>query len=176
MKPTNLLLTAHVEPILDLMQFGGDGIFHLQRWDVLRLVSQATVDISSVDSRNFNPHVLDFPFAPVGRQRTYRGKREILAYMRATPGRVSIDGVDKIRFFAMHDPEIAVAELTVKGHIPATGAPYNQSYVLFFEARRGKLWRYREYWNPLVSIDAMGGEREDWASGFGSPAPEGIST
>lgn len=119
---------------------------------------------------------LDFPFAPVGRQRTYRGKREILAYMRATPGRVSIDGVDKIQFFAMHDPEIAVAELTVKGHIPATGAPYNQSYVLFFEARRGKLWRYREYWNPLVSIDAMGGEREDWASGFGSPAPEGIST
>jgi len=116
---------------------------------------------------------LDFPFAPKGRQRTYRGKAEILAYMSATPGRVAVDGVDKIRFFPMQDPAIAVAELSVKGHIPATGAPYNQSYVLFFETRDGRLWRYREYWNPLISIDAMGGDRDEWAAGFGSPAPDG---
>ncbi|HEY3889555.1 MAG TPA: nuclear transport factor 2 family protein [Caulobacteraceae bacterium] len=114
--------------------------------------------------------VLDFPFAPAGRQRTYRGKAEILAYMSATPGRVAVDAVDQVRLFPMQDPEIAVVELTIKGHVPTSGAPYDQAYVLFFETKGGKLWRYREYWNPLVSIDAMGG-REAWAAGFGSPAP-----
>jgi ketosteroid isomerase-like protein len=112
---------------------------------------------------------LDFPFAPKGRQRTYRGKAEILAYMSATPGRVAIDGIDQIRVFPMLEPNVAVVELTVRGHIPATGAPYNQAYVLFFEVLAGKLQRYREYWNPLVSIDAMGGDRWSWAEGFGSP-------
>ena len=113
---------------------------------------------------------LDFPFAPAGRQRTYRGKDEILGYMRATPGRVAVDAVDQVRLFPMLDPQLAVAELTIRGHAPATGAPYNQSYVLFFETEGGKLRRYREYWNPLVSIDAQGG-REAWTQGFGWPAP-----
>ncbi|MDR3513741.1 MAG: nuclear transport factor 2 family protein [Caulobacteraceae bacterium] len=116
--------------------------------------------------------VLDFPFAPAGRQRTYRGKGEILAYMSATPGRVAIDRVDQLRILPMQDPAIAVVEVTIKGHAPATGAPYDQTYVLFFETKAGKLWRYREYWNPLVSIDAMGG-RETWAAGFGSPLASG---
>lgn len=115
---------------------------------------------------------LDFPFAPEGRQRRYRGRAEILAYMSATPGRVAVDAVDQARLFPMRDPTVAVAELTIRGHAPATGAPYNQSYVLFFETKGGKLWRYREYWNPLVAIDAMGG-RETWASGFGSPLSAG---
>lgn len=116
---------------------------------------------------------LDFPFAPKGRQRTYRGKAEILAYMSATPGRVAIDAIEAMRLFPMQDPAIVAAELTVKGHIPATGAPYNQSYVLFFEVKDGKLWRYREYWNPLVAIDAMGGDRTEWTAGFGLPALQG---
>lgn len=111
---------------------------------------------------------LDFPFAPKGRQRTYRGKAQILAYMSATPGRVAVDALDQVRAMPMLDPAMAVVELTIKGHIPKTGAAYDQAYVLFFETKGGKLWRYREYWNPLVSIDAIG-DRQAWAEGFGSP-------
>ena len=54
---------------------------------------------------------LDFPFAPEGRQRTYRGKDEILTYMSGTPGRVVIDAVEKVKVFPMQDPEVAVVEL-----------------------------------------------------------------
>jgi hypothetical protein len=113
---------------------------------------------------------LDFPFAPEGRRRTYRGKAQILAYMAATPGKMAIDAVDSVTLWPMQDPATAMAELTIRGHIPATGAPYNQSYVLVFETKGGKLWRYREYWNPLVSIDAHGGDRAAWTAAFGSPA------
>jgi hypothetical protein len=110
---------------------------------------------------------LCFPFAPPGRQSTYRGRAEIRAYMSAV-GRVAVDALESVRLYPMQDPHIAVVELGTKGHATATGAPYDQTYVLFFETKDGKLWRYREYWNPMVSIDALGG-REAWTEGFGSP-------
>jgi len=112
---------------------------------------------------------LDFPFAPAGRQRTYRGREEILRYMRAASGKMVIEGVEGVRLIPAQDPAIAMVELTIRGHAADDGAPYNQSYVLVFETENGLLKRYREYWNPLVSIDAFGG-RETWTAHFGFPA------
>jgi ketosteroid isomerase-like protein len=68
----------------------------------------------------------------------------------------------------MLDPDIAVVELTIKGRALANDAPYDQSFVIFFEVQGGKLRRHREYWNPLVTIDAIG-DRDAWAAGFGFP-------
>ncbi|WP_158090368.1 nuclear transport factor 2 family protein [Mycobacterium sp. IEC1808] len=112
---------------------------------------------------------LFFPFAPLGRKSVYRGRAEILGYMKDV-SRVAVDTLDTIRLFPMQDPNAAVIEFSVKGHAPGTGAPYNQSFVLIVEAKGGKIWRYREYWNPLVTIDALG-DRETWTEGFGVPDP-----
>jgi len=65
-----------------------------------------------------------------------------------------------------------VVELSFKGRALANGAPYNQSIVIFFETKDGKLQHYREYWNPLITIDAIGG-RDKWAEGFGFPEEPG---
>lgn len=110
--------------------------------------------------------ILEFPFAPAGRRPIYRGKPEILGYMKAAAGRVAIDSVALARVFPMHDPAVAVAEFAIKGRALPGGAAYDQSYVLFFETRDGKLAHYREYWNPLVSMAAFGA---DWAASFGMP-------
>ena len=114
--------------------------------------------------------VLDFPFAPPGRQRTYRGKDEILRYMKAASGKMKIDGITAMNVIPALDPHKVTVELTVKGQILSTGLPYNQSYVFLFEVKDGKLQNYREYWNPLVSIDAKGGDRAGWTAEFGNPA------
>jgi len=112
--------------------------------------------------------VLEFPYAPAGRRRAYQGKADILAYMKHATGRIVADSVEQMRVFPMLDPDIAVAELTIKGRAVATDAPYNQSFVIFFEVQDGKVRRHREYWNPLITIDALGG-RDAWAEGFGFP-------
>jgi ketosteroid isomerase-like protein/alkylhydroperoxidase family enzyme len=112
---------------------------------------------------------LCFPFAPLGRKSVYRGRAEIRAYMSAV-SRVTADTVETFRLLPMQDPHVAVIELATKGHAPDTGAPYNQSFVLIVETKDGKIWRYREYWNPLVTIDALG-DRQTWTDGFGSPDP-----
>lgn|GEM_PF-412322 len=116
--------------------------------------------------------VLEFPFAPPGRRSRYVGKPDILAYMKPIAGRIKVDEIVYHKLYPMLDPKMVCMEMGVKGHIAASGAAFNQKYVSFFETKAGKLWRYREYWNPVISMDANGG-RDAWTSAFGSPEREG---
>lgn len=114
--------------------------------------------------------VLKFPFAPAERPASYTGKHEILAYMRAAAGRLIVDAVEEMRLFPGQDPEVLVVELSIRGHLAGTNASYDQQYVSIFECREGLLWRYREYWNPLVSIAAYG-SRDRWLAATSEIAP-----
>ena len=82
-----------------------------------------------------------------------------------------MEGIEQLRVHPLKDPFAAVVELKIQGRALATNRPYNQSYVVFFELKNSKLWRYREYWNPLISIDAFGG-REIWTASFGRAEDE----
>jgi len=116
--------------------------------------------------------VLEFPFAPSGRRSRYVGKADILAYMKAVAarmaGRIKSEGLDYFHMHPMLDPSMFCLEMGIKGRILETDAPYRQKYISIIATRGGKLSLYREYWNPLVSLDANGG-REAWTAAFGSP-------
>jgi ketosteroid isomerase-like protein len=99
--------------------------------------------------------VCEFPFASPGRPRLLQGKEQILAYMTAYPSRIFIEGVDKLRVHPALDPNVVVVEMTIKGRAVETDKPYNQQYVIVAETRDGKLTHYREYWNPLMSAEAL---------------------
>ena len=104
----------------------------------------------------------EFPYAPEGR-RLLEGKKAIYAYMTSYPDVMAIDSVAEMRVHPMLDPEVAAVELAINGRALTTGRPYNQRYVIFIEARGGKIRRYREYWNSLISIEAFGGV-DPWQS------------
>jgi hypothetical protein len=99
--------------------------------------------------------VCEFPFASPERPRVLQGKEQILAYMTDYPSRISIDGVDELRVHPALDPNVVVVEMTIRGRAVETNKTYNQQYVIVAEARDGKLAHYREYWNPLVSAEAL---------------------
>lgn len=113
--------------------------------------------------------VLEFPYAPPGRQSVYRGRDEILAYMKAASGKMKIDGIASMRVQPLLDPHGVTVEAAVKGTMLKTGKPYDQKFVFFFEMKDGKIAYYREYWNPLISIDANNGDRAAWTAAFGKP-------
>jgi hypothetical protein len=104
--------------------------------------------------------LLEFPFAPSRRPTSYRGRGEILKYMSGTAERIVVDSIADFKVSPMLDPGQVVVELTINGHLRENGAAYNQGYVTFFEISNGRITRCREYWNPLVSIDAYGGYNE----------------
>lgn len=99
--------------------------------------------------------ICEFPFAPEDGPKRLEGKAEILDYMTRFPSRFSIEGVDRLRIHPGLDPNIVIVELAIRGRATGTGKPYNQQYVVVAELRDGKLAHYREYWNPLVSAEAL---------------------
>ncbi|HEY2071650.1 MAG TPA: nuclear transport factor 2 family protein [Rhizomicrobium sp.] len=134
-------------------------LFSQQRWD-------EWIDLWADDG------VLEFPFAPPGRRGHYTGKPDILAYMKAVAvrmaGGLKVEGMEYYRMHPMLDPAAVCIEMGVKGRVVETDAPYVQKYISIIETKGGKVSLFREYWNPLVSMDANGG-REAWTATFGSP-------
>ncbi len=113
--------------------------------------------------------VCEFPYAPEGNLRSLEGRAVILDYMARYPGRIAINSVRHWLVHPMLDPQVAVVEATINGTAAETGRPYNQSYVMFVEVSDGKIVQYREYWNPLVTIDALGG-MDAWLQSGRAPA------
>jgi uncharacterized protein len=130
-------------------------LFAQQQWD-------EWIDLWADDG------VLEFPYAPPGRRSRYVGKSEILAYMRPLGGKMDVKEIEYQRVYPMLDPAMVVMEVGIVAEIVATGAQLRQKYVCVFQSRAGKLWQYREYWNPIASMDANGG-RDAWTRAFGKP-------
>ena len=96
--------------------------------------------------------VLEFPYA-IGTPFTARldGKAAI---------REHIDKVARLfGRFTFHAPrfhatgrDLASCEVHGVSTIAASGAAYEQNFVMIVEARDGRIVRYREYWSPIVAM------------------------
>jgi len=93
--------------------------------------------------------VFEFPFAPPGRPTRVEGKPALGEYLKAVSGRTRMEGVSNLEIHETVKPEVAIIEMTMTGTVRATGAPYEQSYVVVLTVRDGLIARYRDYWNPL---------------------------
>ncbi len=88
--------------------------------------------------------------------------------MSKAAGKFKMSRVESYKLHAMLDPNAAMVEMSISAEVLSNGKSYDQSYVISYECEDGKLKHYREYWNPLVLVDAMGGAGA-WAAGFGKP-------
>jgi uncharacterized protein len=100
--------------------------------------------------------VIEFPFAPAGFPQRVEGKSAIAAYMRPFPDTFSIDKVVKVDVHHCGET-MMVAEFRCEGRAVKTGNRYNQSYVGVVSHVDGKVKKYRDYFNPIVAIESLGG-------------------
>lgn len=108
--------------------------------------------------------ILEFPYAPDDRPNRYEGREAILRYMSATTESIAVDSVTELTIHEQLAPEELVVELAIDGRLLHNGARYQQRYVTFFKFENGLIRHYREYWNPLITIEAFGGY-EAWRKG-----------
>jgi ketosteroid isomerase-like protein len=116
--------------------------------------------------------VCEFPFARDAERRIYTGKAAIVAYTRAIMGLIRVDDIERLRVMPLEDPDGVVIEAVIKARILPEGNCYRQTYVAVCETRDGKIQHYREYFNPLVSEEALGDGRTI-ASGAIQPQRDG---
>jgi len=103
---------------------------------------------------------IEFPFAPAGSVAKVEGRAAIADYMAALPARFDFKSFDVLTAYSDPSGQQAVVEFTCEGTALETGRPYNQHYValLTFDAD-GKILVYRDFWNPLAAMEALGGAR-----------------
>ncbi|MGW5653518.1 nuclear transport factor 2 family protein [Streptomyces humi] len=70
---------------------------------------------------------------------------------------IDVHRITSLTVHSTDDPDTAVADWSVTGRVLANGNPYEMSYATFVTFEDGLIVRYREYWNPLAFLEALGG-------------------
>lgn len=105
--------------------------------------------------------VAEFPFAPDGSPGRIEGKAALYDYLRGYPDAIAIAALPTLTVYSTDDPNRAVAEWSASGTVLSNGNPYEMRYATFVTVRDGLIVNYREYWNPLAFMTAMGGATFD---------------
>jgi uncharacterized protein len=98
--------------------------------------------------------VMEFPYAPPGFPSRLDGKAAIAEYMRTYPDHLSIERV--IPRAVYHCDDVMVVEFACESRVVTNGARFEMNYIGVVKTEDGKVKHYRDYWNPLVALQAMG--------------------
>ena len=100
--------------------------------------------------------VLEFSYPPPGVRARFAGHDALYEHMKTFP-----DELD-LRFSGLTchdavDPDLVIAEFVGDGTAVPTGRTVHQTYLSVVRFRDGRIELFRDFWNPLVVIEALGG-------------------
>ncbi|QDK38563.1 nuclear transport factor 2 family protein [Bdellovibrio sp. NC01] len=99
--------------------------------------------------------ILEFPFKLPVYPDKVEGKAMIREYMNHFPDTLKVE-FSKPVFHRTEDPTLVIAEFTARGHMLTSGREYNQTYISVVYTEDGKIARYKDFWDPLVALNALG--------------------
>lgn len=100
----------------------------------------------------------EFPFAPPGYPERLEGKDAIWDYIKDYPQHIDLQSFHDVTVHQTLDPDVMVVEFRAEGRVVATGGPYRMRYVAIITTKDGRIASYRDYWNPQVASEALGGD------------------
>lgn len=99
-----------------------------------------------------------FPYAPEGMPKRIEGKAALANHLARFPHQFDFSRFSDPICHYSTDPEVMIAEFSCQATVMGTGRSYNQRYISVITIRDGKIANYKDYWNPLVALQALGGE------------------
>ncbi|GAA4185908.1 nuclear transport factor 2 family protein [Streptosporangium oxazolinicum] len=100
--------------------------------------------------------VLEFPFPPPGFPPHIKGKEALYEHMKNFPQLLEVTFSTPVYYDAA-DPGLVIADFTSEGRALMTGNRFHQTYLSLVWTANGKITRYRDFWDPWVIIQALGG-------------------
>ncbi len=124
----------------------------------------ALSDLLAPEARSFTEMfaedgVMEFPYAPPGGVQRLDGRRAVAAHLPRVAEAVEIGCFSQPVVHRTQTPGVVILEFGCEGRSRRTGQPYDQRYVSIVTVRDGHIVRYRDYWNPLVVLRALGGQQ-----------------
>lgn len=102
-----------------------------------------------------NDVIFEFPYAPDGLPTQLEGVTALSAHLEKLGPLIAFGPMELGNVYAVG--ETVIFEFSCNGRGVNTGASYNQAYISVVTLREGRIARYRDYWNPLVVLTALGG-------------------
>lgn len=118
------------------------------------IIAQAGEDFLEMCDENV---VFQFPFAPDGAVRELRGRSALAAYLPKANALLGFESMSAALAHRSTDGETFFLEFTCKGQGVETGERYDQDYISVVRVQNGRIVQYRDYWNPLILLKAVGG-------------------
>lgn len=100
--------------------------------------------------------VMEFPYAPPGATQRLNGRDALETHLSGFGEMLEIDRMTDLMVHRTHQPGVVILEFGCVGEGVKTGEPYNQRYISVITVRNGRIIHYRDYWNPLVVLSAVG--------------------
>ena len=104
--------------------------------------------------------VFEMPYAPPGFIRRIDGRDALARYLAALPGLIRIDDMFDLRIHETKNPSTVVLEFRGRGQ-GRTGASYDQQWISVIETKDGRIVRYVDYWDPRITLNAVGDARPE---------------
>jgi ketosteroid isomerase-like protein len=101
--------------------------------------------------------VMEFPYAPPGGVQRLVGRAALTEHLRGFADILAIEQMTEPTVHRTQEPGVVILEFGCIGRGVKTGQPYNQVYISVIKLRDGRIVHYRDYWNPLLVIAAVGG-------------------
>jgi len=123
------------------------------------LLREALGDLVSPNATSFldmcaDTIVFEFPYAPEGFTERLIGKAALEAYLPTVGDLLTIESMSLGRVFISSNSDAATVEFNCKGYSNETGARYDQDYVSVIDLKDGLITRYRDYWTPIILLNA----------------------
>lgn len=101
--------------------------------------------------------VFEFPYAPPGLPPQITGRQAMHAHITTLLAQIKLFEFTDVQMHPTLSPDTLIVEFACRGQAIATGKPYNQRYISVVQMKDGKIAHYRDYWNPLIVLEAMSG-------------------
>ncbi|WP_051559960.1 nuclear transport factor 2 family protein [Marinobacterium jannaschii] len=101
--------------------------------------------------------VFQFPFSPAGSVTEIRGRDTLARYLAKASNLIAFESFGSSVTHPSTDGETFIIEFSCKASGRETGVRYDQNYIAVIRLKNGRIAQYRDYWNPLILLDAAGG-------------------
>jgi uncharacterized protein len=101
--------------------------------------------------------VFQLPYVPVGTVTELRGKDVIAEYLPKVGALITFESMGVPIIHPSKDGETFILEFSCKASGANTDTRYDQDYISVIRVRGGLIVHYRDYWNPLILLEAVGG-------------------
>lgn len=99
--------------------------------------------------------VMKFPYAPPGAPRLLEGRVAIAEYVSRLGNFVTIESMSVPIVHRTTQAGVVILEFEGVAVGVRSGKSHNQTYISVITLRDGHIIHYRDYWNPLVTLEEM---------------------